>query len=123
MSIRRHLSYGVMVWERLFEISGRLASDPFGAYAMLKSFIPLLPTRIQEKVKTILQRLAEESVHIKTYLYEETKDVTAAELEYVDVMRQVLRTYVEEALTVISEELEKIGLMYQQEQLYGQDTD
>jgi hypothetical protein len=112
--IKRHvLTYTILVWNKLFEIADKSRDDPFEAYEMLKSLLPLLPQRVIEKVNPLINEFESNMCMSKKVVSKSLKDSISSNLVFSRYARKTVKSFIHNVLYIISSELEKMGLKYE----------
>jgi hypothetical protein len=114
--IKRHvLTYTLLVWNSLFEISRVNNEDPVKAYRMLNNLIPLLPKKVIDAVVPLINVFEKRITKEKKKLRELYRDSVSSDLVFTNYMRSELSRFIRELLYVISVKMEELGLKYQVE--------
>jgi len=116
--IKRHvLTYTILVWNKLFEISEKSIDDPVSAYIMLKSLLPLLPERVVKKVNPLITEFERKMCMSKKVINLYLKDSFSSKLVFNSHVKKEVRSFVHSVLYIISSELEDMNLKYQIENI------
>ena len=124
VEIKRHvLTYTILVWNSLFEISRVNDVDPVKAYRMLSNLIPLLPAKVINSVLPLMNNFEKRVHEERKVLKRSLKDSVSTYLIFSKYMRSEVSKFIKEVLMLISLKMEELGLKYQVETIPTKEID
>jgi len=109
--------YVILLWESIFEASKLSLDNPIKAYEYLKNIIALLPIRVKQKVAPKVKEFEKEMEKMKEETKNTIPDSIIAKKVFEEKLKTKLKKFIRKALNIISNELEKMGLEYQEDKI------